>query len=91
MEASDSGERKTVIMGKPLTSDMVLKTVGALALMLFGFSLNKTWEKIEDIDANIKQHESRLIKSEVRQDQMYEAVQEIKADVKDVKRVISKP
>lgn len=90
-DASDSGERKTVIMGKAVTSDMVLKTLGGILLVLFGFTLNKTWDKITTMETKLDGHEARLIKSEMRSEQVIEAVNEIKSDVKDIKREIKKP
>ena len=83
-DADESGPRRTVIMGKPLTTDMVLKTLGAVMLAACGFFLKSAWEKIEN-------HETRMIRVEMRQDQTFDAIQEIKADVKDIKREIKKP
>ncbi len=90
-EASDSGERKTVIMGRPVTTDMVLKTLGGVMLGLCGFFLNMTWNKISTIENKLDGHEARLIKSEMRADQMLEAVHEIQVDVKEIKRDVKKP
>lgn len=82
--ASDSGDRKTIFMGKPVTTDMVLKTVGGAMLAASAFFLKGAWDKIEN-------HENRLIRVEMRADQTFEAIQEIKSDVKDIKREIKKP
>lgn len=81
--ADESGERKTVIMGKPLTTDMVLKTLGGVSLAVSGWFLKAVWEKSEN-------HETRLIKVEMRADQSFDALQEIKTDVKDIKREIGR-
>jgi len=67
-------ERGTLFMGRPVTSDMVLKSLGWIVLSLCCYFLRGMYERLDS-------HEGRLIVVEERQAQRLEAIREIKADL----------
>jgi hypothetical protein len=77
-------------MGKPITSDMVLKTVGGLALAVCGFFLSKAWDRMEKIEARMNEFDGRMIRAEERQGEASRIMVEVKEDVKEIKRLMEK-
>lgn len=83
-------QSRTQIMGKPVTVDNVLKTVGAVMLAVCGWTLNKAWDRMEKIETKQADFDARLIRAEERQSSIQANIGEVKIDVHEIKRLLEK-
>lgn len=67
----------TRIFQQPITSDMLLKTLGAVLLAICGYFLRSAWERIDN-------HEGRLVRTETRMDATSQSLDEVKGSLKEV-------
>ena len=82
--------RETMLMGRPITSDMVLKTLGAVALAVTGWFLSRAWDRMEAVEKRQNEFDGRMIRAEERQGEATRIMSEMKDDIKDIKRAVEK-
>lgn len=87
--AEDNGSR-TQIMGKPITSDSVLKSLGAVALAVTGWFLSGAWTRIDGMERRQNEFDGRAIRVEERQSEARRMLEEVREDVKEIKRLAQK-
>lgn len=81
---------RTQILGRPITSENVLRVLGLMCFTAASWLLKLSWDRMAEMERRQNEGDGRMIRMEERQGSIAVALSDLKSDIKDVKRAVEK-